>query len=54
MYIPATNCTKIKILTLTQIIIIIIIINKMEYCVMPADITPKILQDLVNIQKRTC
>jgi hypothetical protein len=44
MYIPATNCTKIKTLTLTQIII-----NKMEYSVMSADVTPKILHIVSNL-----
>jgi hypothetical protein len=48
-YISAANCTEIMILTLTQIII-----NNMEYCIMSAYVTPKTLQDLINIKKRTC
>jgi hypothetical protein len=49
MHVSATNCTEITILTLTQTII-----NNMEYCIMSAYITPKTLQDLINIKKRTC
>jgi hypothetical protein len=48
-YISAINCTEIIILTLTQIII-----NNIEYCIMSAYVTPKTLQDLINIKKRTC
>lgn len=48
-YISATNCTEIMILTLTQIII-----NNMEYCILSAHVTPKTMQDLINIKKRKC